>query len=198
MELTRLAVLYAHLIACCAAIGLVLTSDLALIKKLTTGDPSVPDDMAHLRYLKRVVSIALIALWITGMAIVSLDVSVKGLEYFGNPKLQAKIGIVVLLTLNGFLLHHSVMPAIEKFGSLLKLPFASRMLAITAGAVSGVSWLYAALLGVGRPLAWKYSLVELLAPYPFLIGGGMAMMLALTFMATSRRIPRHDLTLQSA
>ena len=33
MELMRMGVVYAHLIACCVAIGLVLTSDYAMIKQ---------------------------------------------------------------------------------------------------------------------------------------------------------------------
>jgi hypothetical protein len=71
----------------------------------------------------------------------------------------------------------------KKAGSLLNMSFNPRMLAIFAGTVSGVSWCYAALLGVGRPLAWKYSLVELLGAYPFLILGGFVSMVALTAWA---------------
>jgi hypothetical protein len=186
LDLTRLIVIYIHLVACCAAIGLVLTSDIAMIKKLVKGDASAADDMTHLNHVMHVVSASLIALWISGIAIVSLDVSVKGLEYFSNPKLQAKIAIVLILTINGFLLHGAVMPAIKKFGSLLHLPFNPLMLTIFSGAVSGVSWFYAALLGVGRPLSWKYSLLELLAAYPYLIAGGMAMITVLRLKAGIR------------
>ncbi|PKO86139.1 MAG: hypothetical protein CVU18_16565 [Betaproteobacteria bacterium HGW-Betaproteobacteria-12] len=186
MELTRLAIVYIHLIACCIAIGLVITSDVAMLKKLVTGDPDSADDIAHLHYVKQVVVLSLVALWISGLAIVGLDASVKGLEYFTNPKLQAKFAIVTLLTLNGFILHGKVMPAIEKFGSLLKLPSGLRQWSILAGAVSAVSWLYAALIGVGRPLAWKYSLVELLAAYPVLIVGGMLTTAVLVHRAKQR------------
>ncbi|KPU61263.1 putative membrane protein [Pseudomonas fluorescens] len=108
------------------------------------------------------------------------------MEYFLNPKLQAKIGIVVLLTFNGFLLHSAVLPALKKAGSILDLSFSLRMLALFSGALSAVSWFYAAMLGVGRPLAWKYSLVELLAAYPVLIVGGFAMMVLLTAYAKNK------------
>ncbi|HSV61072.1 MAG TPA: hypothetical protein VLJ19_19435, partial [Variovorax sp.] len=53
-------------------------------------------------------------------------------------------------------------------------------------AASGVSWLYAAMLGVGRPLSWKYSLLELMAAYPLLIAGGFMTMLAVTLLGTYR------------
>ena len=186
MEMLRLIIVYVHLIACCAAIGLVLLSDFALIGKLASGNYSDNEDYARLGVVMRVVTLALIALWVSGCAIIYLDYSVKGMEYFYNPKLQAKLIIVSLLTLNGFLLHGTVMPAIGRFNSLLMLPFSPLMLAIFSGAVSGVSWFYAALLGVGRPLSWKYSLLELLAAYPVLIAGGMALITVLTLRAIIR------------
>ncbi|AFY19378.1 hypothetical protein [Pseudomonas sp. UW4] len=185
-EYVRLGVVYFHLIACCVAIGLVLTSDIAMVKQLLKGDVSGHHDDAHLESLQKTVGLALVALWITGIGIIGIDYAGKGMEYFLNPKLQAKIGIVVLLTFNGFLLHSAVLPALKKAGSILKLSFNLRMLALFSGALSGVSWFYAAMLGVGRPLAWKYSLVELLAAYPVLIVGGFAMMVLLTAWAKNK------------
>ncbi|MGH8858918.1 MAG: hypothetical protein ACREXG_12975, partial [Polaromonas sp.] len=117
------------------------------------------------------------------------DASVKGWGYFANPKLQAKIGLVVLLSINGVWLHRGILPLMEKAGSLLKLTPSQHMMAIFAGAVSGVTWFYAALMGVGRSLAWKYSLVELLAAYPVLIVGGFVSMQALTARARHRAGP---------
>jgi len=187
MEFTRLAVVYLHLIACCVAIGLVLTSDIAMVRKLITGDTTRSrSDSEHLDQLQSTVSRALLALWITGIAVVALDASVKGWSYFENPKLQAKTGLVLLLTINGVLLHRTVLPLMQKAGSLLKLKPAQLHLTVFAGSVSGVTWFYAAFMGVGRPLAWKYSLVELLAAYPVMIVGGYAGMLALTAWARTR------------
>jgi hypothetical protein len=182
-EFTRMAIVYLHLIACCVAIGLVLTSDIAMVKQLIKGDPNDRLDAQHLADLQRTVSRALMGLWLTGVAIVTLDASIKGWGYFANPKLQSKIAIVMLLTINGFALHKYVLPLLQKAGSLLKLSFSQRLLAIFAGAVSGVSWFYAAMLGVGRPLNFKYSLVEILAAYPVLIAGGFVGMVFLTAWA---------------
>ncbi|MFC5522168.1 hypothetical protein [Polaromonas jejuensis] len=186
MELTRLAIVYIHLIACCVAIGLVLTSDIAMVKQLLQGDSNEPVDHKHLDSLQKTVSRALAVLWVTGVTFIVWDVSAKGWGYMANPKIQAKIGLVVLLTINGVLLHKTVLPLMQKAGSLLKLTFNQRLLALFAGSVSGVTWFYAAFIGVGRPLAWKYSLVELLAAYPVLIAGGFGAMLALTAWAKSR------------
>ncbi len=180
IEFTRMAIVYLHLIACCVAIGLVLTSDIAMVKQLFRADPREKLDSKHLTELQKTVSFALLALWVTGAGIIALDVSLKGLEYFGNPKLQAKIAIVCFLTLNGLALHNYVLPLMQKAGSLLKISFKQRMLAIFAGALSGVSWFYAAMLGIGRPLNWKYSLLDILVAYPVLIGGGFIFMVLLT------------------
>lgn len=186
MEFTRLAVVYLHLIACCVAVGLVLTNDLSTVKLLAKGQP-IRYDRAHMSELQWSVSVALVALWITGIALVCIDAFDKGLEYFSNPKLQAKVAIVCLLTLNGFLLHGAVMPAMQKAGSLLHLSFSRHVLAVFAGSVSAISWFYAAMLGVGRPLNWNYTLPELLVAYPFLIVAGTLGMLVLTAWAQYSR-----------
>lgn len=180
LEFARLGIVYVHLIACCVAIGLVLTSDIAMVKQLLGRDTSVRANMKHMEQLQKTVVVALTALWITGLAVVALDASSKGWEYFANPKLQAKILIVVLLTLNGVLLHNLVLPWMQKAGSLLNMSPGQTTFAVFSGAVSGVSWLYAAMLGVGRPLSWKYSLLELMAAYPMLIAGGFMSMILLT------------------
>lgn len=180
IEFTRMAIVYLHLIACCVAIGLVFTSDIAMVKQLFRADPREKLDSKHLSDLQKTVSMALLALWVTGAGIIALDVSLKGLEYFGNPKLQAKIAIVCFLTLNGLVLHNYVLPLMQKAGSLLKISFKQRMVAIFAGALSGVSWFYAAMLGIGRPLNWKYSLFDILLAYPVLIAGGFVFMVLLT------------------
>ncbi|WP_298190110.1 hypothetical protein [uncultured Pseudomonas sp.] len=191
MELMRLGIIYVHLIACCVAIGLVLTSDITMVKQLLKGQ-GVHQSSEHLEHLKNVVGLSLVVLWISGIAIIALDASSAGMQYFLNPKLQAKVAIVVLLTINGVVLHNMVLPALQKTGSLLKLPISMRNLAIFSGALSGVSWFYAALLGVGRPLAWKYSLVELMAAYPLMIAGATLGMLALTKWSISRSEEHHQ------
>lgn len=186
MELMRMGVVYAHLIACCVAIGLVLTSDYAMIKQMITGEDATHSDKTHLDTLKKTVLLALAALWVTGIGIVLLDYSVKGAVYFLNPKLQAKILVVSLLTVNGFLLHHAVLPAIKKAGTLVKMETNARTLAVFAGVVSGVSWFYGAMLGIARPLNWKYSLGEIMFAYPLFICLGFISMTLLVKWASNR------------
>ena len=185
-EFTRMGLVYAHLIACCAAIGLILMSDIAMVKQLISGDPYERIDPKHLLDLQNTVALALVGLWVTGVGIIALDASFKGWEYFANPKLQAKITVVCLLTLNGVMLHHRVLPLMMKAGTLLNMSFSQRSFAVFAGAVSAVSWFYAAMLGVGRPLNWKYSLGEILGAYPALIACGFATVMLLLAWAQYR------------
>lgn len=187
MQFIRMALVYPHLIACCVAIGLILTSDVAMISQLLNGEPQPHPDHGHLARLQKTVTWALILLWITGISIISLDMLSQGLAYLQNPKLQAKVAIVALLTLNGAALHKAVVPALQRAGSLLDLRPRARLFAVFVGVVSGVSWLYAAMLGIARPLNWKYSLIEILGAFPLLIAGGFVTMLALTAWAKSRR-----------
>ena len=180
MEFVRLGVIYVHLVSCCVAIGLVLTSDIAMVRDLLKRKTFTEHDHAHMESLQKSVIVALIALWVTGAAVIGIDYLEKGMNYFMNPKLHAKVIIVMLLTYNGILLHRLVLPSLQKAGDLLDLGFSARMLALFCGSLSAVSWMYAAMLGVGRPLAWKYSLSELLMAYPVLIALGFLSMLVLT------------------
>lgn len=180
----RLGLVYVHLIACCVAIGLVLTSDVSFVARMLKGDSR--QDPEHLRVLQKTVSISLSLLWLTGLAVVARDAALSGWDYFLNPKIQAKIVIVCLLTLNGMVLHHAVLPALMKTGALLELSFSRSVLALFAGSVSAVSWFYAALLGIGRPLNWKYPLTDLLVMYPVFIGAAFSVMLLLTAWAKYR------------
>jgi hypothetical protein len=170
---------YFHLIACCVAIGAILISDLGILVRLYQG--RIDKRAANLRYLKQTVSGMLIILWVTGLLLIGHDAVDDGWNYtLSNPKLQAKIIVVALLSLNGILLHYRVLPMMSKASSLLKLAAGQRTWAIWAGALSGVSWLYAAFLGVARPLAWKTPLSDLMLAYPVLIAFTFTAMWAFT------------------
>lgn len=179
LELARMGVVYLHLVACCIAVGLVFMSDLDVVKRLLVGD-AASFDARYLGGLHRTLTRALLVLWLTGTLLIGVDVWGKGVEVLANPKIQSKIGVVLLLTINGMVLHRKVLPMLLRAGALMRLEFSDRMLALFVGAISGVSWFYAAMLGIGRPLNWKYSLVQIMGAYPMLIAGGFVFMMFLT------------------
>ena len=181
-DLLRMGIVYLHLIACCVALGSVFMSDMQLIKGLIRSEGgAVAAD--HLQGLHHNLAWALLALWITGLAVVGLDVWNTGANVLANPKLQAKFTVVLLLTVNGLALERFVLPAMKKAGALMRLTFTNRMLAVFVGAVSGVSWFYAAALGIGRPLNWQFTLTEIMAAWPVLVAGGFFLMVTLTAWA---------------
>lgn len=179
IELARLGVAYLHLIACCVAIGLVFMSDLDMVRRLFLGDSATLDER-HLGSLQQTLKRALLLLWLTGSGLVAIDVWTKGSEVLLNPALQSKFAIVALLTINGVVLHRTVLPTLKRAGALMRLTFSERTLAVFTGAVSGVSWFYAAMLGIVRPLEARFSLLQILAGYPVLVAGCFLAMVVLT------------------
>lgn len=185
-DLARMGVVYLHLVACCVAIGTVFMSDLRMVRSLLAAEDQTVDG-DHLASLQTTVGRCLLALWITGAVLIGMDISVKGWSVLANPKIQAKIAVVALLTLNGFALHGIVLPALRRVNCILHLNMSMRQFAALTGAISGVSWLYAAALGVGRPLNWKYSLGEIMMAYPAFIAAGFMGMTALMAWCAHRR-----------
>jgi len=88
-------------------------------------------------------------LWLTGLSVIALDMSTIALSLAKAPKLQAKLTVVAILSLNGFLLHRYTLHALGES----KIPAESDVrLAAILGAVSAASWGYAVFLGVAK--AW--------------------------------------------
>lgn len=179
IDLVRLGVAYLHLMACCVAIGLVVVSDFDMVRRLFLGDSATLDEQ-HLAGLQQILKRALLVLWLTGSGLVAIDVWTRGSEVLLNPALQSKFAIVALLTINGVVLHRTVLPALKRAGALMRLKFSERTLAVFTGAVSGVSWAYAAMLGIGRSLDTRYSLAQILAGYPVLVACCFLAMVGLT------------------
>ncbi|WP_427912203.1 hypothetical protein ACPWT1_16360 [Ramlibacter sp. MMS24-I3-19] len=178
-ELVRLGVAFLHLMTCCVAIGLVVLSDFDMVRRLVLGDSASLDE-THLASLQQTLKRALMLLWLTGSGLVAIDVWTRGSQVLLNPALQSKFAIVALLTLNGVVLHRTVLPMLKRAGALMRLRFSERTLAVFTGAVSGVSWAYAAMLGIGRSLDARYSLAQILAGYPVLVAGCFLAMVVLT------------------
>lgn len=164
LEATRIMLIYIHLIACCVSIGAILTHDIRILTRLYSGQDEIQG--ANFHDLKWIITIMLAILWITGLLIIGHDSFGKDWTHtLSNPKLQAKLIVVSLLSMNGIFLHYRILPMLSKVGSLFKLTPSQRLWAIWAGVLSGVSWLYAVFLGAARPLAWKTPLSDFVPVY---------------------------------
>lgn len=146
-------IVYAHLLAACVAIGILLIQDLALAK--SKGSPLSATAIKDLTKSAEIMFIALILLWISGLTMVLLGYLENPQQYLMNPKLWAKFTVVSVLTLNGIVLHYFSFPRVTSRKGLLGLPTFEQILVVLTGALSSVSWLFACYLGIARN--WNYT-----------------------------------------
>jgi hypothetical protein len=140
---------FAHLLAASTALGAIVATDLRLLSKLAQDRTRIapPNE-----FVARIVVVALVVLYATGVAIVWQG-TLERADYLANPKLQAKLVLVVLLTINAFVLHRLTFPRLAR-GRRVARWHASDWIAI--GIPVGVSnflWMFVAFLGVAR--AWN-------------------------------------------
>lgn len=139
----RAILIYAHLLAFAAAVAAIAFGDFAIFAWQRV-------NATLLKRSARIVSLALAALWVTGLGIIWLDTQFDLDAIAGKPKLLTKLAVVSILSTNGFLLHRLAFPRITQ-----SRDDAARAAVLPAvlGGVSAASWGYAAFLGVARPFA---------------------------------------------
>jgi hypothetical protein len=161
-DIARMFAIYTHVISCCIAIGFAFFADFRILKangNLRSRDVEVVQQVAHF------VAIALGALWVSGIAILLIDFgylpSIN--EVIEKPKLAAKLTVVIALTLNGFLLHFYALPRLQRLNFFAAL----------IGGVSASSWLFAAFVGVAKPLATLLTYNQFIALYVLVLTAGL-------------------------
>ena len=147
-----LILVFAHLLAASMALGAIVATDLRLLSKLAQDRVRIapPNE-----FVARMVMVALLVLWVTGAMIVGHGLLERA-DYLSNPKLQAKILLVALLTLNAVALHRVTFPRLAR-GRRVARWRASEWIAIAVPvAVSNFLWMFTAFLGIARP--WNYAM----------------------------------------
>lgn len=148
MSLTLLTFL--HLMATCAAIGTIVLTDLRLVARAVGYRVVIPPPE---RLETRIVSVALAVLYLTGGTLIALHLQETPTYLTHNPKLQAKIALVVLLTLNALVLHWGVFPVLSRAKPVSRWKRGSWLLVAASVSLSNSIWFYCAFLGVAR--AWN-------------------------------------------
>jgi hypothetical protein len=161
-DLTRMLVVYTHVIACTIAIGFAFFADYRILK---AKGQMRNHDIEIVEQVSRFVAIALGALWVSGIGILLIDFGhlPSFNELMAKPKLAAKVTVVLVLTLNGLLLHNYALPRLHRLNFLVAL----------IGGVSASTWLVAAFLGVGKPLATLLTYNQFMALYVLALMAGM-------------------------
>ena len=162
-DLARMALVFAHVVSCAIAVGFAFFADFRILKARGSLKPR---DHEIVHQVAVFVVGALMALWITGAGIILMDFGhVPTMdEILARPKVAAKLFVVLVLTLNGALLHLYALPRLHR------IDLASSLI----GGVSAASWVFAIFLGVGKPLAALLSPSHFLALYGFALVLGVA------------------------
>jgi hypothetical protein len=143
MEITVIALqalLYGHIIAFALALATTIKEDVHLLRAKRI-------DSASLLATAKLVKWLLLALWVTGVPMVMMDIGTDVSLLLDKPKLLAKLIVVGALTLNGILLHLVAFPMVT---GKPRNPNKAATIAATLGAVSTTSWLYASFVAVSR------------------------------------------------
>jgi hypothetical protein len=142
---------FGHLLAASMALGAIVATDLRLLSKLSQDKVRIAPPNP---FVARIVMLALLLLYVTGGAIVIQGLGERA-DYLDNPKLQAKIGLVVLLTLNAFVLHHVTFPRLARGRRVPRWNLVDWIVVAVPVATSNFLWMFCAFLGIAR--AWNYT-----------------------------------------
>ena len=142
---------FGHLLATSMALGAIVATDLRLLSKLSQDKVRIAPPN---QFVMRLIMVALLLLFVTGGAIVWHGLGERA-DYLDSPKLQAKIILVVLLTLNAFVLHHLTFPRLARGRRVARWHIADWILIAVPVAVSNFLWMFVAFLGIAR--AWNYN-----------------------------------------
>ncbi len=122
-------------------------------------------------FATRYVIVGLVILWVTGCGFL-VHYAVFSPEKLSNPKIYAKLALVCILTVNGYLLHHHVLKQVAGMSDCSHL-LTSRIgrLCLLSGAVSAAAWTGAFLLGALPVLNNVVSFSVLVAIWAVLVLG---------------------------
>ncbi len=141
-EWIRIGLVYSHLGLCIFAISSILKTDVALFFGNVTRE--------QLSATAKSISVLLLFLWATGLAIIYIDTGFQLSVLVTKSKLLIKLMCVGMLTLNGLVLHHISFPVLtNSAGSMSR---SESVLLVVTGALSTSHWLLAAFVGMSKPL----------------------------------------------
>ena len=170
IDIARQLFLYAHILAFALAMAEVLREDWRMLWATRI-------DSAGLAATAERVKWFLVVLWATGLPLVGLDLGWNFALIVDRPKLMMKLLVVVVLTINGVLLHFVAFPLLTRKTDNLRIAAA---IPAVLGAVSTVSWLYASFVGVARLIAPQMTFLMFFGLYALMLIGAIGV--AVLFM----------------
>jgi uncharacterized membrane protein len=171
----------AHLFGLTLGVGGATIIDVIFLRLVVRGINIKQTQANFVRVISKLVTLALVVLWLSGIGF-EIQYWFISPELIPNPKVYAKLTIVVILTINGFVLHHRVLPLFyQRVGRPLldDLRSKSQVLMIACGTISMFSWYTPFFLGVAREMNFVVPAWWILSAYAALVLGTTSMALLL-------------------
>ena len=185
-----------HILGVCFGLGGATMLDFWILRWLRWG--GLPGEIARIfGYVSKVCTVGLGLLWLSGLGFLALY-ALDAPEKLDNPKLWAKVTVVVALTLNGLVIHRVVLPGILRDVSQPMFAGLTGLRAgifLASGAVSGISWYTAFALGVMRELNGTVAYGLLVGLWLAAIAAAILGALVLWLVLRDGRIPRRRVPL---
>jgi len=169
VAIARMTLILLHVLAMAAAGAGIAFGDYAIFARHRI-------DAGLLHKAGRAVTVALGMLWLSGLAVIWMDTRFEWAVLAVKPKLLAKLTVVTLLSINGVALHGV---AFKRLSEVHSEALRAAKLPAVLGAISVVSWLYAAFVGLAKPVAPLLGYVGFMGLYGVALAAGIAMALLL-------------------
>jgi hypothetical protein len=179
----KLLVLYVHLLATCSALGAILATDLRLLSKLYRYKVRIAPPNG---FVTRLVALSLLVLCASGAALIALGLQERP-DTLANPKLQAKLVLVALLTLNAVVLHRFTFPRLARGRRVTLDSLHDALVVAVPVALSNCLWLFIAFLGIARPWNHVMPMADVLAIAALLFSVTLGAVMLMLVMASRKR-----------
>ncbi len=171
-----------HVLGVVCGVGGVLMLDIDLVR-LLRGTRITAQNVALTHFVSAFVKAGLVAVWVSGVLIIAIAPDGPA-SVLANPKLQAKLVVVVVLTINALFIETLALPLlVRNVGRPLfdGVDQVRRSVVLGCGAVSTLSWLFPIALGLARELNGVVPAQIILTDYILLLAG-----LAVTMQVAGR------------
>ncbi len=147
----KLLLLFAHLLGTSMALGAIVATDIRLLGKLA-------DDRVRIAppnpFVMRLIALSLAVLYVTGAALVGLG-QLADPDYLSNPKLLAKLVLVLILSVNALVLHRYTFPGLARGRRVARWKTSDFLRVAVPVSISNCLWMFCAFLGIARP--WNHT-----------------------------------------
>jgi hypothetical protein len=182
----KLIILFAHLLGTSLALGAIVATDIRLLGRLAQTRVRIAPPNP---FVMRLISLALALLYLTGGCLVWLGWSADP-AYLSNPKLQGKLILVLLLSLNALVLHRITFPGLAGARRVARWKARDFVRVAVPVALSNALWMYCAFLGIARPWNHTVSLSFVLGTAAAVFGVTLLGVCALLAVAAQDRTGR--------